>query len=61
MTLAEKIMSLYPAITMDDICAIGGYIQLQNDADGRGDYISEWNHPDFPKPSDQQLAALEAK
>ena len=33
-------------------------ITLQNDADGRGDYIKEWNL-DIAQPTDEQLATYE--
>jgi hypothetical protein len=56
MNLYEKIVSLYPELSNFDFS--NGVIRLQNDSDGRGDYIADWNHPDFPKPTDEQLAAL---
>ena len=33
-------------------------VKLQNDADGRGDYIKEWNL-DIAQPTDAQLASYE--
>ena len=53
MTLAEKIVNLYPELGGIPFIEIG--IRLQNDSDGRGDYIAEWNHPTLPKPTDEQL------
>jgi hypothetical protein len=53
MTLPEKIMALYPSLTQQDFLTT---IRLQNDSDGRGDYIASWEHPDFPKPTDEELA-----
>jgi hypothetical protein len=53
MTLYEKIMALYPALTQQDFDIT---IRLQNDSDGRGDYIKEWNHPTYPMPTEEQLA-----
>jgi len=35
-------------------------VLLQNDSDGRGDYIKEWNL-DIAKPTDAQLDALETQ
>ena len=35
-------------------------VLLQNDSDGRGDYIKEWNL-DIAKPTDAQLDALESE
>ena len=57
MTLYEKIMTIYPSLTDFDFGALGT-IRLQNDSDGRGDYIAEWNHPTLPKPTDEQLATV---
>jgi hypothetical protein len=51
--LYEKIMALYPSLTQQDFMTV---IQLQNDSDGKGDYIKEWNHPTLPKPTDEELA-----
>ena len=53
MTLYEKIMALYPQIEQQDFLTV---IHLQNDSDGRGDYIAEWNHPTLPRPTDEELA-----
>lgn len=51
--LYEKIIALYPELTENDFLTI---ICLQNDSDGRGDYIAEWNHPTLPRPTEEQLA-----
>ena len=53
MTLYEKIKTLYPSLTDIDFMTV---ITLQNDSDGRGDYIAKWEHPTLPKPTDEQLA-----
>jgi hypothetical protein len=53
MMLYDKIMKLYPSLTQQDFLTV---ITLQNDSDGKGDYIKAWNHPDFPKPTDEELA-----
>ena len=55
--LIEKIKSLYPSLTDADF-DIRGTITLQNDSDGKGDYIAKWSHPDFPQPTEQQLAEI---
>lgn len=52
MSIYEKIMSIYPTLTQHDFMFL---IRLQNDSDGRGDYIAEWNHPTLPKPTQEQL------
>jgi hypothetical protein len=53
MTLYEKIMDIYPALTERDFLTV---IVLQNDSDGRGDYIAKWEHPTLPRPTEEQLA-----
>jgi hypothetical protein len=55
MTLYEQITALYPGLTSDDFLSV---ITLQNDSDGRGDYIREWNHPTLPEPTPEQLAEV---
>jgi hypothetical protein len=50
--LYEKIMALYPELTTQDFMTV---ITLQNDSDGRGDYIAAWNHPTLPRPTEEQL------
>ena len=34
-------------------------VLLQNDSDGKGDYIKEWNVSGLDKPTDEQLATYE--
>jgi hypothetical protein len=53
MTLPEKIMALYPSLTQQDFMTV---IHLQNDSDGKGDYIAKWEHPTLAKPTAEQLA-----
>lgn len=52
MTLYERVMVLYPSLTQEDFLTV---IILQNDSDGKGDYIAKWDHPTFAKPSDSEL------
>jgi len=54
MSLYEKIIALYPELATYDF-AMGG-IRLQNDSDGKGDYIAKWEHPTLPRPTDEELA-----
>lgn len=54
MTLYKKIISLYPSLTIEDFMPTGT-ILLQNDSDGKGDYIAVWNHPTLAKPTEEQL------
>ena len=53
MTLYEKIKTLYPELTDKDFLTV---IVLQNDSDGKGDYIAKWEHPTIARPTDEQLA-----
>jgi hypothetical protein len=53
MNLYEKIMALYPELTTQDFLTV---ITLQNDSDGRGDYIAKWEHPTLARPTDEELA-----
>jgi hypothetical protein len=54
MTLYDKIMALYPSLTQQDFWTV---ITLQNDSDGKGDYIAKWDHPTLARPTDEQLGA----
>jgi len=52
MTLYEKINSIYPQLTDNDFLTT---IRLQNDSDGKGDYIAKWEHPTLTRPTQTQL------
>lgn len=52
MTLHDKIIAIYPELQPQDFMT---FVRLQNDSDGRGDYIAEWNHPTLPRPTEAQL------
>ena len=58
MTLYEKIKQLKPELTDEDF-APEGTIMLQNDSDGNGDYIREWNHPTITQPTQQELDGVQ--
>lgn len=55
MNLYQKIVTLYPSLTQKDFLTVIG---LQNDSDGKGDYIAKWEH-ELPRPTDEQLASIE--
>ena len=62
MTLHEKIIAIYPELTGISVDNPDGfdwvnqdYITLQNDSDGRGDYIAKWEHPTLAQPTQEQL------
>lgn len=57
MSLYEKIIKIYPILTMADFAFGTGTIVLQND--GEGDYIKSWNHPTLAQPTEQQLASVQ--
>lgn len=59
MTLYDKLITICPELKPEDFFPGSGTIALQNDSDGRGDYIKEWNHPILSEPTVDQLAALE--
>jgi hypothetical protein len=50
----EKIIKLYPELTAEDFGKFGT-ISLQNDSDGKGDYIKSWQHPTLVQPTQEQL------
>ena len=52
MTLYDKIMAIYPQLEQQDFITT---ISLQNDSDGKGDYIAKWEHT-LPRPTEEQLA-----
>ena len=54
MTLFEKIKQLRNTLTDEDF-GPEGTIVLQNDSDGKGDYIREWNHPTVTQPTNAEL------
>lgn len=51
-SLYEKIKALYPELEDKDFMTV---IRLQNDSDGKGDYIAAWEHPTLAKPTKEQL------
>jgi hypothetical protein len=53
MTLSQKIKALYPTLIERDFYTV---VTLQNDSDGKGDYIAKWEHPTLPRPTEEQLA-----
>jgi hypothetical protein len=50
--LYDKIMALYPSLTQEDFLTV---IRLQNDSDGKGDYIAKWEHPTLARPTEDEL------
>ena len=57
--LVTKIKTLYSDLTDKDFDQInGGTILLQNDTDGKGDYIKSWKHPTLSKPTKSELDSV---
>ena len=53
MSLYDQILAIYPNLTDKDFISD---IVLQNDSDGKGDYIKYWNNSN-PQPTETQLIA----
>ena len=53
--LYDKIIALYPELTTQDFMTV---ITLQNDSDGKGDYIKNWSHPTLKQPTQEELDAV---
>jgi hypothetical protein len=54
MNLHEKLLSLYPEL--ENFNFASNIITLQNDSDGKGDYIAKWEHPTLARPTNEELA-----
>lgn len=54
MILYEKISQIYPELKGNAV-AFSTVIVLQDDKNGRGEYIAKWEHPVLKKPTDKQL------
>jgi hypothetical protein len=59
MNLYEKIIEIHPELTNEDFWLPFGAIELRDDSNGNGAYIYKWDHPTLPRPTDEQLAAVE--
>lgn len=57
-TLLERIIKIHPSLTVADFHPITGTIELQNDADGKGDYIKKWSHPSLAQPTESAIKAV---
>jgi len=55
----DKIKTIYPELTDADFYPRTGTIRLQNDSDGKGDYIAKWEHPTLSRPTQEQLDAVQ--
>ena len=59
MAFYDIIIAVRPNLTPDDFAPDTGTIMLQNDSDGKGDYIKEWNHPTETQPTQAELDGAE--
>ena len=50
----DKLIKLYPSLTIEDFMPPVGTILLQDD--GQGAYIAKWEHPTLAKPTEEELA-----
>jgi len=55
--LTTKIKKVHASLSDDDL-RNDDYIILQNNSDGRGDYIAKWKHPTLTKPTQSELDAV---
>lgn len=49
----DKLIKIYPELADFDFAS--GVITIQNDSDGKGDYIAKWEHQTLAKPTAEQL------
>lgn len=54
--IIDQIKAFYPDLTDDDFNPLKGTIVIQDDADGKGPYIVQWNNTN-PQPTAEQLIA----
>ena len=58
MILSEKLKIYLTESVFEEEVIIEKNIELRNDSDGNGDYISKWNYEDKPQPTQKQLEVL---
>ena len=56
-SLSEKIVAIYP--DLKGVRFNEGDIIVENNSDGKGDFIAKWDVKDKSKPTDQQLEAVD--
>jgi len=56
MSLYNQIIEIYPNLKIEDFGHPPATILLQNDSDGKGDYIKSWTNSN-PQPTQEQLQA----
>lgn len=58
MGLFDKILKVYPTLAENDFHPIFGSILIRDDSDGKGQYISKWDHPLLVRPTEDQLNSI---
>ena len=56
-SLSEKIVAIYP--DLKGVRFNEGDIIVENNSDGKGDFIAKWDVKDKSKPTDKQLEAVD--
>ena len=59
MVLSEKIKIYLTESVFEEEVVTKMNIELRNDSDGNGDYISKWEYADKLQPTQEQLDAIE--
>ena len=59
MVLSEKIKIYLTESVFEEEVITKMNIEVRNDSDGNGDYISKWDYADKPQPTQEQLEAIE--
>ena len=59
MDLWSKICTIYPELKDNPAAVLNGQIQLRNLNDGNGDFIAVWDWPGLPRPTQEQLDAIQ--
>jgi len=54
MNLYEQILKIYPNLSEQDFLPNVGSILIQDDSNGKGQYIAKWEN-NLPCPTEQQL------
>ena len=54
----KQLLVLYPTLSIADFHPITGTIRLQDDSDGKGAHIVQWNHSTLTMPTLAQTSIL---
>lgn len=59
MNIVQKILTIYPSLSMNYFHPTRGSILVVNRSDGLGDQIEKWEHPIYSRPTQEQFDLLE--